>query len=87
MFHLAYNIATELYEFSLEVINYSMAKLMFGGHCLVQGIKRLDGFGEKFFSDLNFIVTTKWKLLLLFFTILYGIFRLLLKTRKSCMFL
>ena len=81
MFHLAYNIAANLHAFTLEVINYSLAKLLFVGHCLVQGIKRLDGFGERFFSDLNLIVTTKWKLLLLFFTIFYGILRLLLKTR------
>ena len=85
MLHLPCNIASDLYAYTLEVINYSIAKLMFGGHCLTQGIKRLDGFGERFFSELNFIVTTKWKLLLLFFTILYGIFRLLQKTRKSCM--
>lgn len=83
MFHLAYNIAADLYAFTLEVINYSMAKLLFGGDCLVQGIKRLDGFGERFFCDLNYVVTTKWKLLLLFFTILYGILRLLIKTREE----
>lgn len=86
MFHLACDIAADLYAFTLEVIHYSMAKLLFGGHCLVQGIKRLDGFGERFFCDLNFIVMTKWKLLLLFFTILYGILRLLIKTRKSCVY-
>ncbi|KAJ7384177.1 hypothetical protein OS493_023506 [Desmophyllum pertusum] len=63
----------------MEVINYSMAKLMLGSHCVLQGIKSLDGFGERF-SDLAFIVTTKWKLLLLILTIMYGIFRLLQKT-------
>ena len=81
MFHLAVNIAANLHAFTLEVINYSFAKLLFIGRCLVQGIKRLDGVGERFFSDLNLIVTTKWKLLLLFSTIFYGILRLLLKTR------
>lgn len=85
MLHLSYNIASDLYTYTLEVINYSLAKLMFGGHCLMQGIKRLDGFGERFFSELTFIVTTKWKLVLLLFSILYGIFRLLQKTSKSCM--
>ena len=74
-------IASDLYSYTMEAINYSMAKLMLGSHCLLQGIKSLDGFGERF-SDLAFIVTTKWKLLLLILTIMYGIFRLLQKTCK-----
>ncbi|XP_078378585.1 uncharacterized protein LOC144661650 isoform X2 [Oculina patagonica] len=83
MLHLFCNIISDLNTYAMEVINYSLAKMVLGSHCLVQGIKRLDGFGERLYSDLAFVVTTKWKLLLLLFTILYGIFRLLQKTRQE----
>ena len=82
MLHLAYNITSHLYTYALEVMNYLLGKVMLGSHCLVQIVKRFDGFGERFFNELSFVVTTKWKLLLLLFTILYGVFRLLQKTCK-----
>lgn len=75
--------ASELYSFLLEMTNHSLAKLLLGGQCVIQGIQKLDGYREMVISNLAFIITTKWKPLLFIFTMILCIFRLLQMTCKS----
>ena len=76
-----YNKSTsDLYTLLVEIGNHFVAKLVLGSQCMVQGIKGLDVFGERVFSNLAFVMMTKWKLLLLISTIIFCIFRLLQKT-------
>ena len=82
MFQLYPDIAFNLYTSLVEIVSFSVSKLRLGSQCLINVVNRLDGYGEKVFSELVFVVMTKWKLLLLIFTIVYILFRLLQTTRK-----
>lgn len=79
---LYHKTASELYTFLVEITNHSLGKLMLGSQCMVQGMQKLDGYGERFFSSLTFVVMSKWKLLLFISTMIFFILRLLQKTRK-----
>ncbi|XP_068671279.1 ankyrin repeat and EF-hand domain-containing protein 1-like [Montipora capricornis] len=70
-----------IYNFLAEIVNYSLAKLLLGSQCIVQGIQRLDTYGEKVFSHLGLFIMTKWKPLLVLLTMIFCIFRILQKTR------
>lgn len=70
-----------IYNFLTEIVNYSLAKLLLGSQCIVQGIQRLDTYGEKVFSHLGLFIMTKWKPLLVLLTMIFCIFRILQKTR------
>ena len=78
---LFYKSSAGLHSFVTETVNNSLAKLLLGSQCILQGIQRLDTYREKLFNQLGIFLMTRWKLLVLM-TIILCIFKLLRKTRK-----